>query len=156
MPPSFRLRFETPADAAFVRALLADMKAAEFAPMGMPPEQLAPLIEMQVGVFRAGLDADFPDARRQVAELDHGTPAGHLVVAQRAQGLLVVQIMVAPELRDQGIGTALLGTVLGEAATRALPVRLKVSPFNPARRLYARLGFRDVARDGPAILMQWG
>ena len=75
MPPSFRLRFETPADAAFVRALLADMKAAEFAPMGMPPEQLAPLIEMQVGVFRAGLDADFPDARRQVADLENRVAA---------------------------------------------------------------------------------
>ncbi|CAA7624974.1 GNAT family N-acetyltransferase [Magnetospirillum sp. UT-4] len=156
MPPAFRLRPETPADEAFVGALLADMKAAEFAPLGLSPDQLAPLLEMQVRVYRAGLAADFPDARRHMVTLDDGTAAGYLAVADTGTALHVVQIMVAPPLRRHGLGIALLATVLDEAAARGLPVRLRVAPLNPARRLYTRLGFREVGLDGPTLTMQWG
>lgn len=57
--------------------------------------------------------------------------------------LLMDGIFVAPEARGRGVGSALLGAVVGEAAARGLSaVRLDVIDTNPrARAFYERLGF---------------
>jgi ribosomal protein S18 acetylase RimI-like enzyme len=53
-------------------------------------------------------------------------------------------IALLPEYRGQGIGTALLQHLL-EAAKHSYPaIALSVSPNNPARCLYERLGFETV------------
>ena len=43
--------------------------------------------------------------------------------------------------RNLGLGSALVGDLLALAASRNLPLRLRVLRVNPARRLYERLGF---------------
>jgi ribosomal protein S18 acetylase RimI-like enzyme len=53
-----------------------------------------------------------------------------------------------PEYRGQGVGTAVLAAILSDGQRQALPVRIHVERFNPALRLYARLGFRHVADEG--------
>ena len=50
-----------------------------------------------------------------------------------------------------GWGTALVQEVMAEARQRGLPVRLRVLRSNPARRLYARLGF-EVEQSSPERL----
>ena len=55
-------------------------------------------------------------------------------------------VWVRPDARGQGIGTAALPTVLQHALTLAPTVSLYVNDFNlAARRMYARLGMREVA-----------
>jgi predicted GNAT family acetyltransferase len=54
-------------------------------------------------------------------------------------------VWVRPDLRRRGIGTAALAAVVEHALTLAPTVSLYVNDFNePARRLYARLGMREV------------
>src|SRR5215510_10712133 len=55
-----------------------------------------------------------------------------------------VSIGVKPEGRGQGVGEKLMRTLIGEAARRGLGLCLSVRTENPARRLYERLGFRDI------------
>ncbi len=65
-----------------------------------------------------------------------------LVTGDRGQ-LLLAFALVAPEWRNQGVGTALIvrsGNVL--AAQGATAWTLAVTVGNPAQRLYERLGFR--------------
>ena len=55
-------------------------------------------------------------------------------------------VWVRPDLRGQGIGAAALAEVFRHALTLAPTVSLYVNDFNtPARRMYARLGMRQVA-----------
>ncbi|MEU2030918.1 GNAT family N-acetyltransferase [Nocardia amamiensis] len=54
-------------------------------------------------------------------------------------------IAVAPAARGTGLGTALLTRLLADARSRYPAVSLSVRAENPARRLYTRIGFTDVA-----------
>jgi uncharacterized protein len=55
-------------------------------------------------------------------------------------------VWVRPDVRQQGIGTAALTAVLRHALALAPTVSLYVNDFNvAARRMYARLGMREVA-----------
>lgn len=65
-----------------------------------------------------------------------------------------VSIGVQPHARGQGVGEKLMGAVIGEAAHRGLRLCLSVRSDNPARRLYERLGFRDMP--GSAVTNRTG
>ncbi len=54
-------------------------------------------------------------------------------------------IAVAPAARGTGLGTALLTRLIAEARSRYPAISLSVRAENPARRLYTRIGFIDVA-----------
>ena len=55
-----------------------------------------------------------------------------------------VSIGVNPNARGQGVGEKLMRALIGEATRRGLGLCLSVRLENPARRLYERLGFRDI------------
>jgi ribosomal protein S18 acetylase RimI-like enzyme len=55
-----------------------------------------------------------------------------------------VSISVKPNARGQGVGEKLMRALIGEAARRGLSLCLSVRSENAARRLYERLGFRDI------------
>ena len=55
-----------------------------------------------------------------------------------------VSIGVNPNARGQGVGEKLMRALIGEAARREIGLCLSVRSENPARRLYERLGFRDI------------
>jgi len=55
-----------------------------------------------------------------------------------------VSMGVKPSARGQGVGEMLLRALIGEAARCGLGLCLSVRSENPARRLYERLGFRDI------------
>jgi uncharacterized protein len=66
--------------------------------------------------------------------------------AVTARTCQVQGVWVRPDLRGRGLGTAGLAGVLTHALRRAPTVSLYVNDFNlPARRMYARLGLREVA-----------
>jgi predicted GNAT family acetyltransferase len=66
-----------------------------------------------------------------------------------------VDIALVPEFRNAGIGTALLRDLLAEGAAAGKRVSIHVERFNPALRLYARLGFRQVEDKGVYLLLEW-
>jgi ribosomal protein S18 acetylase RimI-like enzyme len=55
-----------------------------------------------------------------------------------------VSIGVRPNARGQGVGEKLMRALIDAAARRGLGLCLSVRSENPARRLYERLGFRDI------------
>jgi ribosomal protein S18 acetylase RimI-like enzyme len=65
-----------------------------------------------------------------------------------------VSIAVTPNARSQGVGEKLMRALIGEAARCGLGLCLSVRSENPARRLYERLGFRDIP--GSAITNRAG
>jgi GNAT superfamily N-acetyltransferase len=83
-----------------------------------------------------------------------GQPIGRLYLAHWPDELRVVDIALLAPYRRQGIGTTILGAILSEGQRLALPVRIHVERFNPAMRLYTRLGFRQIADKGVYYLME--
>ena len=65
-----------------------------------------------------------------------------------------VSIGVIPNQRGQGVGEKLMRALIGEATRRGLGLCLSVRSENPARRLYDRLGFRDIP--GSAVTNRTG
>jgi ribosomal protein S18 acetylase RimI-like enzyme len=104
--------------------------------------------------LRLGLSA--PSCRRALTDPEreawgawHGERlAGFLVLSFKGAFVGYVQLLgVAPEMRDQGIGAALVEHAERCIFERTRNVFICVSSFNEAaQRFYARLGYRTVGR----------
>lgn len=79
---------------------------------------------------------------------------GRLYVDRSLDAWLVLDIALLPEHRGSGIGTLLLSEVLAEADVAGKCVQMHVERFNPAKRLYDRLGFRFLEEQGIYLLLQ--
>jgi ribosomal protein S18 acetylase RimI-like enzyme len=66
---------------------------------------------------------------------------------------VIVDVALLPAHRGRGIGTALLTPILDEAERTGRAVSIHVARENPARRLYDRLGFVQVADQGVHLLL---
>jgi ribosomal protein S18 acetylase RimI-like enzyme len=135
------LRAATPADEPFLRDLLAQVRATEFALLP------ATLLTQQREAQRRSI-AGRPRSREEIATNELGEPLGRLATARDDDGLRIVDVTVDAAHRGAGIGTQLIRIALQRAAEEALPVVLGVAHDNPAaRRLYEREGFIEVGRD---------
>ncbi len=65
-----------------------------------------------------------------------------------------MEIALTAERRNNGIGTAITTSMLRYADDLGLPVTLHVEPFNPALRLYERLGFVTRETRGIYLFME--
>jgi ribosomal protein S18 acetylase RimI-like enzyme len=90
----------------------------------------------------------------QVIVLD-GHDAGLLHVERSPEEINLVNIQIAPEFQNRGLGTEVMHALLAEARREKLPLRLQVLKVNPARRLYERIGFAVVAETETHYQMRW-
>ncbi len=104
---------------------------------------------------RATADREFADLPFAVVE-ESGRPVGYVCVIHEDECDFIEEIALLPEAQGRGIGTRMLRDILAAAQRRGgVPVRLSVFVDNPARALYARLGFEIVRIDAPRMSMQW-
>lgn len=96
----------------------------------------------------------YPTCERNIIEKD-GRPVGRLWVDEWKDEIRLVDIALMPEARGSGIGTSLVRSVLDRGASAGKPVTIHVEGFNPALRLYERLGFVKVDTNGVYFLMKW-
>lgn len=87
--------------------------------------------------------------------LAEGRPCGRLYMDRWDAELRIMDIALLPDFRNRGIGTALLKQIMESGRMLCLPVTIHVEQFNPALRLYQRLGFLPVRENGVYLLMRW-
>jgi ribosomal protein S18 acetylase RimI-like enzyme len=75
-------------------------------------------------------------------------------VRNRETEVLLKFIEVLPDYQNQGIGTAVIKSVLEEVHHTGQPVGLQVLKVNPARSLYERLGFLTTGQTATHYLMR--
>jgi ribosomal protein S18 acetylase RimI-like enzyme len=151
----FTLRPETEADVPFLRRLYVSTRWEELAPVvDWSEAQKIAFLESQFGLQRRHYLTYFQAAEFSVLE-QNGVPAGRLYIDREAAALHVVDISLLPEWRGRGTGTALLQAVCAEACAAGKKASIMVEKFNPALRLYRRLGFREVADTGAYWTMEW-
>jgi ribosomal protein S18 acetylase RimI-like enzyme len=82
--------------------------------------------------------------------------AGLLALLLVDGALEIRDLQVASTHRSRGIGTWAIAQAKSEAASRGLEaLRLRVYADNPARHLYARLGFQVDSTDGDVLHMSY-
>lgn len=84
-----------------------------------------------------------------------GVPAGRLYVHRREREIRLMDITLLPEFRGRGLGGEILAGLFAEATTAGKPLTIHVEKYNPAMRLYRRLGFTTIADRGPYDLLEW-
>ncbi len=147
------LRPARPEDRELLLAVYASTRAEELAPVPWTPEQKSAFVKMQFDAQNADYSRNYVGADFSVIEVD-GAPAGRLYVERRPAEVRLIDIALLPPFRGTGIGTRLLAELIADADARGVPLTLHVELFNPARRLYERLGFVPVEEHGAYLLME--
>jgi ribosomal protein S18 acetylase RimI-like enzyme len=133
--------------------IYASTRTEELAVVPWDDAQKEAFLRMQFDAQHHYYHQQFPRAAYSVI-LCAGTPAGRLYVDRRADALHIIDIALLPQFRGAGIGTQILRDLLAEADQAGQPVRIHVEQFNPALRLYQRLGFQPAGSNGVYFLME--
>jgi ribosomal protein S18 acetylase RimI-like enzyme len=149
-----RLRAATPEDQQFLRAVYASTRAEELAPVPWGEEQKRAFTDMQFAAQDADYRRNYPDAQYSIIEVQ-GVPAGRLYVDRGKKEILIIDIALLPEHRRAGIGTKLLRELQHEARMAGKALTIHVEKFNPALRLYQRLGFQQLEDKGVYLFLVW-
>ncbi len=142
-----------PDDEAFLVHVYAGTRADELALVDWDDAQKTAFVRMQFDAQHRYYQEQFPHAAFDVILRD-GEPIGRLYVDRRPGELHIIDIALLPEQRGAGIGGALMSQLLAEADRAGQPVRIHVERFNPALRLYERLGFTRIGDTGVYFLME--
>ena len=147
------LRPEAPEDDDFLLALYESTRAAEMELTNWTADQRREFLRSQFQLQRTHYRRYYTHATFDVITLDD-VPIGRMYVHSGSSEIRLMEISIDPALRGRGIGTQLVQSVLAEAERLGKTVTLHVEPYNPALRLYQRLGFTIVEERGLNFLLE--
>lgn len=141
-------------DLEFLEALYRSTREEELASVPWSDDEKATFIAFQFKAQHQYYQEQFAAADYLIVT-DGKTPIGRIYLDRREDELRLIDIALIPDRRSGGLGTLLLEDLLDEGRAQGLPVRIHVERFNPAMRLYRRLGFKPVEDQGVYQLMEW-
>jgi GNAT superfamily N-acetyltransferase len=141
-------------DLPFLADLYASTRAEEVAQTGWPAEAQRAFLDQQFGAQHHHYRLHYPDADWLLIEHDNA-PVGRVYIAERDGMLRLIDIALLPARRGGGVGTAIMTDLIRQAEGLGLGIIIHVERYNPARRLYDRLGFRFAADTGVYDRMEW-
>ena len=154
LPGNISFRPITKHDLEFLNRLYASTRAAEMALLDWTSEQKTQFLTMQFNAQHSFYQEQFGQAAFLIIAADNKS-VGRVYLDRRPDEIRLIDIALLPEQRNSGLGTALLKDLLDEGRSSGLPVKIHVESFNPAMRLYQRLGFKPVEDQGVYQLMEW-
>lgn len=154
MPRTIALRAATPEDTEFLAAVYAATRMEELAATDWSDGQKAEFCRMQFTAQDTHYRQHYPTAEYSVIVVSE-IPVGRLYADRWNREIRIMDIAILPEHRGQGIGTRLLLDLQSEAAATGRCLTIHVERFNPAQRLYERLGFRMTEDKGVYLLLEW-
>jgi ribosomal protein S18 acetylase RimI-like enzyme len=147
-------RHVTEADLPFLARVYASTREEELAATPWSEAQKAQFLDMQFRAQHIDYRRNYPEADWLVA-MHGGEEIGRLYLGRWPDDHRILDIAFLPQHCSKGFGTALLRDLLDEAAAACKPVSIHVEKFNPAMRLYRRLGFVTVEDQGVYDLIRW-
>ena len=150
--PHLTLRTVVPGDLDFLRRLYASTREDELLQTGWPVAQIQQFLAMQFDAQHHAYSS-YPDTTFQIIEHD-GTPIGRIYLQTQADALHVVDLSLLANARGRGYGTTLLNALFTHAAAQGKITQMHVERFNPALRLYLRLGLQICEDQGVYLLLR--
>jgi ribosomal protein S18 acetylase RimI-like enzyme len=146
-------RFTDP-DLPFLARVYASTRAEELAATPWSDAQKAAFLDMQFRAQHADYQTNYPEADWLVI-MRGGEAIGRLYIDRWPSQHSIIDIAFLSEHRSKGLGEALLRDLMDEASACGKTVMIYVEKFNPAMRLYHRLGFKTEEDKGVYDLMRW-
>jgi ribosomal protein S18 acetylase RimI-like enzyme len=141
------------ADLPFLERVYGGTRAQELALVGWSEAQQAAFVHQQFEAQHQYYQQHYPGAAFSVVLL-RGRPVGRLYLERWRDQIRIIDIALLAEFQRQSIGSTLLRAILSEGRRLELPVTIHVERFNPALRLYERLGFGLVEDKGVYLLLE--
>ena len=136
-------------DEPFLFELFVSARRPQFAALGLPKEQLEPLLRMQHRAQTLGHRAQWPKAEDHIV-LREGARVGHMRVDRSGPEWALIDFAVLEP--GKGTGAIALAQLCADADAAGVPLQLQVARDNPAQRLYLRAGFVECG--GDAVYLQ--
>lgn len=147
------LRAAEPGDEEFLYRVYAGTREAELVLVDWNEIRKAAFLRQQFDAQSRYYREHYAEAAFDVI-LSGGRRVGRLYVARWPEEIRIVDIALLPECRNRKIGTELIGNLIRESEETGKVLSVHVERFNPALRLYERLGFHKVADKGVYFLMK--
>lgn len=142
-----QLRTVEEKDAAFIEALYRTTREAELNLTNWSEHQKSAFISMQSAAQLADYKTKCPGARFQVITYNKKN-AGRFFTCETENDIRLLDITILPEFTGKGIGTDLLHRLIQRSNKVQKKISLHVVASNPALKLYQRLGFVHIKKDG--------
>ena len=144
LPSDIHLRLMAPADEAVFRRLYAEVRAPEMRMTQWSDAEIQAFCDSQYAAQDKHYHAYYPDLEQWA--VCHGSDViGRLYLATFDGILILMDITISLAWRGQGIGSTIVADVVRQADLVPREMQLHVEPDNPARKLYLRLGFVELA-----------
>jgi ribosomal protein S18 acetylase RimI-like enzyme len=146
------LRPVRPEDQEFLFRLYASTRP-EVSAFGWAAQQQEAFLRMQFNAQQRWYQTAHPISEHSIVVVND-VPAGRMLVSNDHDSITLVDISLLPDYRRQGIGSALMRTLIETAAAKGQGVTLQVLRTNSAQRLYQRLGFVVTGQDEMYLQMR--
>jgi ribosomal protein S18 acetylase RimI-like enzyme len=153
LPVGVALREETPTDRTLLAELYASTREEELRPVPWDDAQKKAFLREQFELQWDHYRRHYPSAEWLLI-MHRGLAIGRLYVDTGRSEVRLMDIALQAESRNHGIGTAIVSSLVRYADPLRLPVTLHVEPFNPALRIYQRLGFATLETRGIYLFME--
>ena len=153
-PTGINFRLVAPADQPFLAGLHASRRHSDMATVDWPEERKAQFLLDELKQQEAHYDEHYPGTDKLIVEL--GTlPIGRIYVHRVPGEIRLLDMALTGRACGCGIGTALIRELIDESRATGARINIHVEPDNPAKRLFARLGFSLLEQVEGFDYMSW-
>ena len=149
---AYSLRPIGEADMPMLREIYYASRAEEMKFFPLAEDQKQQFLALQFDAQHSHYQTYYPHAQFDCV-LQNGLVIGRLYVHRGVEEMRIIDINLLPAYCNQGLGTVILQHLLAEADEKHLSISAHVEFSNPARRLYARLGFAEVEERGAYLFV---
>ena len=147
-------RSVAPEDEDFLFEVYASTRAQEMAMVPWNEDQKKSFLQMQFAAQQRHYGEKYPKGEHRII-LREGVPVGRIYDAELEDSIMILDITILPQYRNQMTGTPIIQSTLDLAAERGKPVNIYVEVYNPSLSLFHRLGFTIVENDGFNCFLEW-
>ena len=142
-----------PGNEAFLYEVYASTRQEELASVNWDNYQKESFLKMQFTAQHKYYQENYSQAEFLIILLNE-VPIGRLYIDYRQDEIRLIDIALLPAYRNQGIGKIFLKEIITKGQQLGLPIRLHVETYNPALKLYERLGFQFLEERGVYYFME--
>lgn len=140
-------------DLLFLKKVYGSTREEELKPTGWTEEQKLGFIEFQFNAQHAYYKSVYKEALFRIIEANK-TDIGRLYTWETEHQIRIIDIAILPEYRGKGIGTRILSELIQQSEKKSKKLNIHVEYFNPALKLYERLGFKKTDDTGVYLFME--